>query len=177
MDVKAAQEFLKVVKKRDGKTTGMHPQSSKEKDLQYVTKCWDALCYKGANIHNKQNEVFEHSIKPSGTVPASNVPCQNKKEAKKKKYISLRGKKKQKTSHYINEEAECTALHFSGTSHPSILCCSESQTENWQRQNVWEVLLDNQLIPEDLIAAHLEPLTRSSSTSQEDKNHAHKYPI
>lgn len=51
----------------------------------------------------------------------------------------------------------------------------------WQKQNGWEVLLDNKLFPQDLIAAHLEPLTRSSSsllsTSQEDKNHTQKNPI
>lgn len=56
---------------------------------------------------------------------------------------------------------------------PSILCIYELHVGKWQPQTGCGVLLDNKLTQKDLIAAHLEPLHRSSSillsSSQENK--------
>ena len=120
--------------------------------------------------HPKLNEMFEHSIRPSGALPISNtfVSAGRKHRGKKKQNIRLWKENKACTSlnqfNHEHEEVKCSASS-SEILHVSADCeFAKLYTQKWQEQNSWEVLLDNKLSLKDLIAAHLEPLTHSSST-------------
>ena len=134
----------------------------------YQWRCMDALCHIRASAYNsnrKLNEMFEHSIRPSGAFPISNSSVRTGRNQRR------RGKKKVR---YWKENKVCTSLMTvsierrsarlwsSQSLHASAYC--EFIKFLPQKRNSWEVLLDNKLPLKDLIAAHLEPLTHSSST-------------
>lgn len=131
---------------------------------------------KGQHVHKwiVQMHMQPHQFEPSGVHNPFTHLCQSK--GKTMFFLS-----RQWILNCEFAKVERSDLHFTGAACLSTLCIYELHTGKWQPPNGWEVLLDNKLSPMDLIAAHLEPLTCSSSillsSSQENKNHALKSPI
>lgn len=129
MGVKAAQECLKVVKKRGAgneracihgqvkeRTCNMY-QSARMRGATQAQTCT-------INKMNCLNTVVDHLVL---SLPLTALFRTEQKQEKKQQQHTTEMKK---NFYHINEEAACTALHFSGTSHPSASCCSESQAED-----------------------------------------------